>query len=424
MTRMFNKSVLMLSRRRFLAGLAGVAVLAALGSGCAGTTTSPTAPSAAAGILPVARLEVADSATLMIETKAPNGAVPAALASYFLTIHDAEEASRVGDERFNAAPQMTGPFSPVELRPAELTVVERHDGYWGGASGLDRVEFRGVNDGNARLNAVLAGDVQVARQIPPQGVSQAKSAGLAVQSVGSAYVYHLFLNNRRPPFDDPAVRRAMSLAVDRQALVDRVLNGSGQVATGAFPRFSPNDTFPFEAARARALLEDAGWKAGPDGTRVNEDRRLAFTILTYPQRPDLGLLATAIQAMVREVGVAASITSTEDISTPVDKGEYDAAMYACKTAPSGDPGFALNLLYHSKGALNGQIGYRSAMLDATVETAKRHELAAQAQAILREESPILHLAIPNYHTALARKVGGYEIHPVEMDFLDRAMALA
>ncbi len=305
----------------------------------------------AANLLQLSTIDVVDSRTVELATTRPNGALGANLSSSFLVVHDPAESSTVDGL---PAPALTGPFRPVQLRPGELCTVARMDGYWGGAPALAGAEFRGVSDGNARLLGALAGDVDLSRQIPPSGVGAARAGGLAVASSTSGYMYHLYLNCRKPPFDDVQVRRALSLAVDRRSLAERVLGGSGEVATGPFPRFYPfaaAEEPRFDPAAARELLDAAGWLPGRDGVRERSGRQLAFTILTYPQRPELGLLATAIQAGLREIGVAAAIRSTEDISTPVDNGEHEAAMYAMQTVPTADPGFIFNLIYRSSTSL-------------------------------------------------------------------------
>jgi peptide/nickel transport system substrate-binding protein len=387
----------------------------------------------AAGLLVLNRIDVQDAQTLVLETKGPNGGIPAILSSYLLMIHDASAATQMGDDAFGQRPVMTGPFQAGDFRTGESVTVRRYDGYWQGAPALGQVEFRNVADGNARLAAVLAGDVDLARQIPPQGVAQVQAAKLPLTSVGSAYVYHIYFNSARPPLDDTAVRRALTLAVDRQTLRDRVLGG-GEIARGIYPSYLPfagTAPLPFDLNQARQLLDAAGWRMGSDGVRAKGGQRLAFEVLTYPQRPELGLLATAIQAQLKDVGVAISIRSTEDISTPVNAGDYTAAMYAFQTAPTGDPSFVLNVLYRSNGGLNKQLGYHSARLDAAADAlvpetdpVKRVALARQAQQILIEDAPAAYLLQPLYHTAYVSKLRGFEPHPVEQYLLTSRWSLA
>lgn len=388
---------------------------------------------AAANLLQLAKADAPDARTVVIETKSPNGGVPAILNSFYLIIHDAEEATRVGDAAFGQNPVMTGPFQAADFRPSELSVVRRYDQYWGGAPALERAEFRNVADANARLAAVLAGDVEMARQIPPQGIAQVRGANLAVASVGFAGMYHIFLNNARPPLNDAMVRRAINLAVDRRTLVDRVLGG-GEVARGVYPAYLPfagPEPLPFDPARARQDLDEGGWRAGGDGIRAKDGARLEFETLTYPQRPELGLLATAIQAQLKDVGIAIGVRSVEDITKPVDAGDYSAAMYSFQTAPTGDPSYVMNTLYRSTGASNKQLGYQSPRLDAAADRltaesdpARRIELAHEAQGILAEDVPAVYLMQPLYHTAHTPRLRGFEPHTVEQYLLNGRWSLA
>jgi peptide/nickel transport system substrate-binding protein len=387
---------------------------------------------APASLLQLARVEAPDPRTVILETKGQNGGVPAILTSAQLIIHDADEAARVGDAAFGQKSVTTSPFMATAFTPGQSASVVRYEKYWQGVPAIERAEFRAVADGNARLAGVLAGDVDLARNLAPQGIAQLKGAGFTVQTVTTIGMYHIFLNNKRPPLDDLAVRRALNLAVDRKTLIDRVLNG-GDHARGVYPSFLPfagEGPLPFGPTRARQLLDEAGWRAGGDGIRAKDGKRLEFETLTYPQRPELGLLATAIQATLKDVGMAMAIRTVEDITKPVTTADYTTAMYSLQTAPTGDPSYIMNILYKSTGAWNGQIGYQSARLDAAadrltaeLDSAKRAALALEAQQILAEDVPVIYLMFPLYHIGHTAKLRGFEAHPLETYLLDHRWKL-
>jgi peptide/nickel transport system substrate-binding protein len=141
-------------------------------------------------------------------------------------------------------------------------------------------------------------------------------------------------------------------------------------------------------------------------------------------------MATAIQAMLKDVGISVRIRSVENITPIVEKGDYGATMYSVQTAPTGDPSYMPNILYHSKGAWNVQVGYQSARFDAAAEKltgetdpARRIEAAKAAAAILNEDVPVVFLASPMYHNLLAPKVKGFEPSPLEAYFLSHALVL-
>lgn len=386
----------------------------------------------AANLLNAAKVEAQDARTVILEMKGPNGGVREILTVFYLVIHDAEEAAKVGDAAFAQKPMMTGPFAVADFRPGDFVGLRRYDTYWQGAAAIERAEFRNVADANARLASVLAGDVELARTLPPQGLAQLRAANLPVVTAASAGMYHIFTNNKRFPFDDKAVRQALGLAVDRKTLIERVLNG-GEHARGVYPAnlpFAGPTPLPFDLARARQLLDGANWRAGGDGVRTKDGKKLEFELLTYPQRPELGLMATAIQAMLKDAGMAVAIRSVEDITKPVNAGDYTATMYSIQTAPTGDPSYILNLIYRSTAAQNVQLGYQSPALDAVIDklnaetdSARRTELAREAQGILIEDAPATYLMQPLIHIGHTPKLSGIEAHPVEQYLLNHRWKL-
>jgi len=389
---------------------------------------------ATATLLDLASVEVVDSLTLHLVTRAPNGAFLASLGGFNLIIHDADEAVRMGDEAFGMMPILTGPMIPTEFRPREFVAARRNDAYWQGVPMLAGLASRAVSDGNARLAAVLAGDVDLGRQIPVQGVTQARAAGLTVVSGDEQAMNQIYFNCQTTPFDESAVRQAVSLAINREALVQSVVEGSGVVATSIYPRFLPFADpmpLPYDPAQASTLLDGAGWTLGSDGVRARGGQSLAFELLTYPQRPELGLLATVIQSELAQIGMAASIRNVEQITPIVTNREYTATMYRLGTAPTADPGFVLSNIYASSGVDNGQLGYQSAEIDAvtqrlstTTDPAQRTQIALEAQAILRRDMPSAPLLSPKLHIAHSARLQGFTYNPFDYYFVSHLMSMA
>jgi len=388
---------------------------------------------ATANLLDLATVEVVDGLTLDLVTRAPNGAFLSSLGGFNLIIHDADEAVRVGDEAFASMPVLTGPMMPTEFRPREFVAARRNESYWQGVPMLAGLASRAVSDGNARLAAVLAGDVDLGRQIPVQGVAQARAAGLTVTSGDEQAMNQIYFNCQAAPFNEVAVRQAVSLAVNRESLVQNVVEGSGLAATAVYPAFLPfadPTPYPYDPSQAALLLEEAGWTLGSDGLRSRNGQPLTFELLTYPQRPELGLLATVIQADLTQIGMQVSLRNVEQITPIVNNREYTATMYRLGTAPTADPGFILNAAYASWGVDNGQIGYRSDEIDAvttqlntTADPALRRQLALDAQAILRRDMPTAPLLSPRLHLAHTPRLQGFTYHPFDYYFVDHLMAL-
>ena len=130
------------------------------------------------------------------------------------------------------------------------------------------------------------------------------------------------------------------------------------------------------------------------------------------------------------MGIAIATRGVEDITKLVEGADFTATMYSLQTAPTGDPSYILNILYRGTGAWNGQIGYQSPRLDeaaarltAESDPNRRVELAREAQRILAEDVPTIHLMQPLYHTAHTAKLRGFEAHTLEAYLLNGRWSL-
>lgn len=160
----------------------------------------------------------------------------------------------------------SGPFKLVSFRPGQPVELARYDDYWGGAPAVSELEIRAINDPAARLNALRSGQIDYALGITPTGAATLKGdADVKVVRSGaassSALMFAMNVNQR--PFDDPKVRLAFRLAVDRQALVDSVFSGEGEIGNDIAGKGLPgyNDALPQrerDVAKAKKLLADAG----------------------------------------------------------------------------------------------------------------------------------------------------------------------
>lgn len=205
------------------------------------------------------------------------------------------------------------------------------------------------------------------------------------------------------------MRQAVDLAIDRNELVAAV--NAGTPATGAFAPYFPfasKEVRGTDLAKAAALLDEAGWKAGADGIREKDGRKLSLLVVTYPQRPDLVTMLPVVKAALARVSIAADTRVVEDISEYAAGGDFDVALWAQHTAPSGDAAFFFNSILKSDAPLN-HARYRSADFDAIIagfSTAgvleQRAEIALDAQAKLFEDVPVTFLVSPEWHVGLCR----------------------
>ena len=206
-----------------------------------------------------------------------------------------------------------GPFRLVEHRPGDRWVLEANPDFpedLGGPPLLDRLVYRVVPDGTTLLAELRGGEVDFYLRVLPAQVDEIR-ADTALRLATFDFPSYSFVawNSRREPFDEPGVRRALTMGIDRTELVEAGVEGLGTVASGPVGPWHPAyDTawrpLPHAPDSARALLAAAGWRdADGDGVRERDGRPLRFE-LTVPDVSMRRDLAVMIQAQLSEVGVS------------------------------------------------------------------------------------------------------------------------
>jgi peptide/nickel transport system substrate-binding protein len=244
---------------------------------------------------------------------------------------------------------------------------------------------------------------------------------------GNAYE-HVTLNEKQfPPFADARVRRALMLAVDRELYARTILDGLAPVAHGPIQPVSWAYTdritkYPFDPARARALLDGAGWRPGADGIREREGRRLSFTLITQAGYAIRENIAQAIERQLRDIGVDVTVQLHDGtaISSIWFEGRFDAMLHwwqmpsdpelttffaADRVPPAGR-----NINYFRDDALT-ELLYAS---DRTVDPRERKALLERAQAIISEAAPEIPLYNVTRLDAVPATLANFKSNPTNV----------
>ncbi len=334
---------------------------------------------------------------------------------------------------FNRAPVGTGPFRFKEWRLAEAIVLEANPGYFGGRPNLDGILYKIIPDSNIMLTQLKAGEVDVVSNVGGAHVDQVRAvSGVRAVMTPSMIWEHLDFNVDNALFQDARVRRAIALAIDRQALVTNVVKGAASVATGDQSplswAFNPTVKPPArDVAAARELLAQAGFKPGADGVFVKDGRRLSFNLVTTTGNKTREAVANEIVQQLKEAGVEATVRL---VDVPVFFGDvlrsrrFEAAMFAWVAGL--DPDNAS--LWHSRnipGAGNnwqGQnyAGWRHPEVDGLTERGARLvDVEARRQAYLRiqellaQEVPVIPLYFRSNVDAVRDTVVNYKPNPTQ-----------
>jgi peptide/nickel transport system substrate-binding protein len=315
----------------------------------------------------VVSTEIVDPFTLRIHTDRPNPTLPGQFTNIFiLPAHLAKEPAEASSTRVAVG---TGPYKVVSFRYGDGMILERNESYWGPKPAYTHVQIKVISNDAAREAALLAGDIDVMENVPPDDVARLK-ANPALQVFGRPSDRIVFLEpntgadmlpllqdkdgKRLPanPLRDLRVRQAISIAIDRTALVDRVLSGQGvpsmQIVPEGFVGWIPGLAVPKgDAAAAHKLLAEAGYPAGFHMTlsctsdRYVYDGRICQTLAQMMTR---GGIATAVELNPGSVFMS---------RTRADKNESPMLLYAISLSSLRDAAYILGLVAHSRDDAGG-----------------------------------------------------------------------
>ena len=336
------------------------------------------------------------------------------------------EAYEKGDDEYERNPVGTGPFKFVEWKTNDSITIEKNEDYWQeGLPKLDKVVFRAIPDNAARLNALTAGEIDLADGINPADGEKIEGDGnLQLFERPSMNVGYLGLTVTRPPFDQKEVRQAMNHAIDKQTIIDSFFEGRAEIANNPMPEAIQGynediEAYEYDPEKAKELLKEAGLEDG-------FEMELWAMPVPRPYMPDGTKVAEVIQSNLADVGIKAEIVSYE-WATYLDKaskGEADAFMLGW----TGDNGDADNFLYvlldEDNIASNNYTYFKNdethkLFLDAQTEIDedKRNEMYKEAQEILHEEAPWVPLAHSTPLLGGASDITGFVAHPTGSDLL-------
>ncbi len=254
----------------------------------------------------VDRVDTPDALTVNFVTKKPDPLLPARLAFYGGQIIPKKYFEAVGADQFNAKPVGTGPVRFVSWRKDDQLVFDAVSDYWGGRVGFNRLVFRPIPETAVRVAALLKGEVDMISKLPPDSLEQVRNHPTTkVESVLFAGQFVLAVNSKRPPLDNPVVKQALSLAIDREVLVKELWHGQGIVPNGPIAKGDNHydDKQPplkYDPTAARQRLQAAGYKG--------EEIVLESTsgVLSNDKA-----MSEAVIAMWRDVGVNAKLELIE-----------------------------------------------------------------------------------------------------------------
>lgn len=368
---------------------------------------------------------VVDEMTVDVTTSSPNLRLPEQI------VHPIWAIIAPNTEPIEKA-VCTGPWEVVSYAPKEEIVLTRFDDYWGEKVQLEEIIFRFYPDDTTRLLALEAGDIDFMMNLPPEEVGRINdSEGLKVATapVGRNMLMYLNIHGEEPftILQDVNVRQAIGYAIDRDTLVNGILEGNATTDQLMAPssvlgeHAAIVEGFAYDSDRARELLEESGWvDEDGDGVREKDGRRLTLEMIGLPALPLVNY--EYIQASLADVGMEVNISTFPDrpsYSEVLNRGEFDIDLEG-PNQNDGNPMFLPALRFYSKGS-GANIKYFAPgeAFDALVEEAAastdldlvRRNAAEMMHLLIDEEAIVIPVAGLFRIYALRDEVAGFDPHP-------------
>src|SRR5690625_2003942 len=316
----------------------------------------------------------------------------------------------------------TGPFMLEEMVPDTHVLLSKNEDYYvEGKPNIDKLQYLTLIDESSRLAAVRTGEVHLTTITPDSVPLVENEEELEVISYDDIEYYYLGFNVTRDPLTDKKVRQAISYVVDREEIINTVMNGEAKLS-GPVPEsfgdwsidVSEVDLYHPDVEKAKELLEEAGYGDG-------------FELEMGVPSTEALLVSTAeiIEQQLAQIGIQATIIQMEwgEYIDAWNDNTYD--MLVGKNGPGRDPDRSLGFFFATEGSANVW-GYSNEDYDAIiakgleeVDEEERHKIYDEAQEMIIDEAPNLFLLMPKGYIVVRDNISGYTPIPHDTEnFLD------
>ena len=338
----------------------------------------------------------------------------------------------------------TGPYCWSSWEPRSQIVIRRHDAYrWGppiyqnrGPAKFERIVFKVVPEEAARVAALISGQVDASWAMPDQSLAVlAKAPNLQIHKpAADLRLFYLGFKTTRENVSDKRVRRALSMAVDREQILKAIYFGNGSVAESfVHPKAldysdeAPHDYAKYDPAAAGKLLDEAGWTMGDDGFRQKDGKRLTLQLYGFAagRSPKV---TEAVQGFWRKIGVDLQLQMWDGtiVFSKMNEQNYDIWSIAFPYASAGD---AMRLYFHSTNVPSpNRMNWKDPETDRELEAAMaaltpedRAKHLAEVQRIVQENALWVPLVHEGLNLAATKKLKNVKAHAVYTSLMYKAL---
>lgn len=357
----------------------------------------------------VADITAPDPRTVVYTLSEPYSELLYQMTQFNFVIIDAEQAKTLGDDFGVKAINGTGPFCFESWEPRTQTVLKRHDGYTWGAEFLENrgpakvggITWKISPEDTTRLAALRLGQGHATYAVPSWSLSELRADPNVslVEPPANFRTDYIGMKITRPNLTDIRVRKAVSLAIDQTALAEGVFFGAAEPAHAYFSEKTLDynakldlSAFAHSPSAAEALLDEAGWRRGPDGIRVKDGQRLELAFYSFNTQA-FRQMAEAVQADLKRVGIDAKLEMFDStiVWGKLKTQDYDLYVMNYPYISAGD---AMNLYFPAKNMPSpNRMNWDDPQTDSLLDAGNRARSDAERAAAFAEAQKRIHDAV-------------------------------
>ena len=270
----------------------------------------------------IERVEIVDDLTVRFHMKAPDPNLLFNLSTSFMGVPSPKAFDALGDKFGVTASVGTGPYKVESFTVGQQTILVRNDDYkWAsklsvnqGPAKIKKITVREIADDSTAFLELRTGGVDLLYTVPSDFLPRLKTERtVKVMQIPGTEIVYMPINTQVEPFTDIKVRAAAAYAINQKDIWQTLYGGVGQPANGflisglAEAKVDPKVAISFDAERSKKLLDEAGWKAGPDGIRVKDGKKLQVKLWTS-NGTEFKRISEVVQNQLKAIGMAADIT--------------------------------------------------------------------------------------------------------------------
>lgn len=372
---------------------------------------------------PVESVEVVDEFIVKFILKEPYAPFLSNMAMHAASIVSPTAVEQLGAD-FTNNPVGTGPFKFVSWNPGVEVVLEANQDYFKGAPTIDKIIFKPITEAQTRLAELEAGNIDLIVNVPPDDLLRLEADGnLQIIEQAGMHVWWTAMNAQREPFNDVRVRQAVNYAINKEAIVEGILQGTGEVANSPVPPavwgHNPNVTnYEYNPDKAMELLAEAGLADGFEATYWVPESGSGM------QQPQA--MAAAIQSDLSKVGIKVNIQTLEwgayldkvfvsveendmdmhQLSWIGDNGDPDNFLYALLSGEQW-PTAGFNSAYYQ----NEEVDELLKQARVTKDKGERTALYEKAQELIMNDAPWVIVDHEKQIVVANNRLQNFKLHP-------------